>query len=116
MKNAGAAERRQGRRFQVSWQVIVRGSDSRGIRFEEVASLRNLSSGGMFLYVEHNVSIGADIEVSIRVPLRKANWMRYSAKVVRAEPEPSRCGLAARFESLVPNFGFERTSSVSRRL
>lgn len=97
-------DRRQSRRFQVSWQIVVRGFDNGGTRFETVGSLGNLSSGGAFFYIDRFLPVGAHLDVMIKVPLKRDNWMRYSAEVLRAAPGESGVGLAARFESLIPAF------------
>jgi hypothetical protein len=103
MKMAGITDRRQSRRFKVSWQVVVTGYQGAD-GFEAVGSLGNLSSGGAFFYLDRSIPVGAHLDVMIRVPLKRENWMRYSAEVVRTEPGVARVGLAARFESLIPAF------------
>ncbi|HEU4386498.1 MAG TPA: PilZ domain-containing protein [Blastocatellia bacterium] len=104
MKTAEVIDRRESRRFHVSWQIVVRGFDKRGARFETVGALDNLSSGGAFFYIDRSLPVGAQLDVMINVPLKRDNWMRYSAKVLRAESGETRFGLAARFETLIPAF------------
>jgi hypothetical protein len=103
-EKARVVDRRQSRRFKVSWQIVIRGSDRQGNGFEETGALQDLSASGMFCYLEHRVSVGARLDVLIRVPFKRENWMKYSARVVRAEPEDARMGVAARFDGRAPSF------------
>jgi hypothetical protein len=99
------AERRRARRFQVAWPVIIKGCDSKGLKFEEKAALENLSSSGAFVHLNHPVPVGATLDLSIKIPMKKENWISYSAEVVRSDPEPSGVALAVRFKSFHPVFG-----------
>ena len=96
-------ERRDARRFQVSWDVNVSGTDQTGSGFDEVGTLENLSSVGAFLYLPRLVSLGERLELQIRVPFR-GNWMKYAAQVVRLEQESAEAGVALKFNTAVPIF------------
>lgn len=97
-------ERRNARRFQVSWEVAVTGTDEAGRRFKEAGTLQDLSSLGAFLYLSKRVNPGERIELQIKTPFKRNNWMKYSAEVVRLEPETIPHGLAVRFDTAVPVF------------
>ena len=97
-------ERRNARRFHVSWDVAVRGMDSAGQTFNEASTLQNLSSLGAFLYLHRRVNQGERIELQIRTPFKRNNWMKYSAEVVRLEQESATAGVAVRFDTAVPVF------------
>jgi PilZ domain-containing protein len=97
-------ERRRARRFTIAWKVIVKGTDSAGLAFDEPAELKNLSSGGAFLYLTKSLKIGAKLDVWIKVPFQKENWMRYPAEVVRVEAARSKTGVAMRFDTARPSF------------
>jgi hypothetical protein len=97
-------ERRQSRRFRVSWDVTITATDSSGSIFGQAGTVENLSSTGAFLYLSKGLELGTQAEVSIRVPLKRENWMKYSARVVRSEMMPSRVGVAIRFDSVRPSF------------
>ena len=97
-------ERRRGQRFEVGWNVTIKGVDSRGAAFDEEAALRNLSSGGAFLYLTRRVNVGDRLSVWIKVPFKKENWMQYSAEVVRVEKAPSNFGVAMKFDTARPKF------------
>ena len=96
-------ERRDARRFQVSWDVNVRGTDQTGSGFVEAGTLENLSSLGAFLYLPRLVNLGETLELRINVPFR-GNWMKYAAQVVRLEPESAEAGLALKFDTAAPLF------------
>ena len=95
-------ERRGGRRFYVSWEVAVSGSDAAGRNFAEAAILQNLSSRGAFLHLPRHFNPGEKIELQIKTPLKQNNWMKYSAEVVRVER--GNAGVAVRFDTAVPIF------------
>jgi hypothetical protein len=97
-------ERRRGRRFQVGWDLAVKGKDSRGRNFEETGSLENLSSGGAYFHFQKRLKPGAKIELRIRVPFKNSNWMKYVAEVVRLERSDAGVGVAVKFDALRPVF------------
>jgi len=88
----------------VNWDARVRGTDTSGLTFDETTSVANLSSTGAFLPLATEVENGMRIEVSIRVPLKKRNWMNYSGEVVRVEAGRSHAGIAIRFDTPKPVF------------
>ena len=96
-------ERRNARRFQVSWDVNVRGTDQIGGGFDEAGTLENLSSVGAFLYLPRLMNLGERLEVQIKVPFR-SNWVKYAAQVVRLEQESAKAGVALKFDTSVPVF------------
>ena len=96
-------ERRNARRFQVSWDVNVRGADQTGSGFDEAGTLENLSSLGAFLYLPRFVNLGERLELQINVPFR-GNWMKYVAQVVRLDQESGEAGVALKFDTAVPVF------------
>ena len=49
------------------------------------------------------LSVGARLELRIKVPLKKNKWMRYSAEVVRVTNHQLN-GIAVRFETARPRF------------
>jgi hypothetical protein len=99
-----AEERRNARRFQVSWDVAVKGTDQTGSGFDEAGTLENLSSLGAFLYLPTCVNLGERLELRIKVPFKRNNWMKYTAEVVRIEQANSRAGIALRFDTAAPVF------------
>lgn len=97
-------ERRGARRFSVGWSVIVKGTDSAGMDFDETGELKNLSSSGAFLYLPRRLNVGATIDVCIKLPFQKENWMKYQAEVVRVEDSQFRVGIGMRFSAVWPTF------------
>ena|SRR5436853_353601 len=106
----GNQERRQGRRFSVSWATRLTGIDESGTRFEQEVSLANLSSGGAYFSFEKPLPVGSRLEVSIKVPFKRQNWMQYTGEVIRvdqspeADPTPASVGIALRFSGFRPSF------------
>jgi hypothetical protein len=97
-------ERRNARRFQVAWQVAVKGADPFGRDFHESGTLANLSSRGALFIISTGVQIGARLELQIKVPLKRENWMKYSGEVVRVENHSDGFGVAMIFETVKPLF------------
>ena len=103
-RRADVLERRRARRFRVGWDINVKGTDDAGLGFDEAGVLENLSSTGVFFYLSRPLRIGTKLEVSIKVPFRRENWMRYSAEVVRIESGSRRIGIAMKFDTVRPSF------------
>lgn len=103
-KNNRDDERRNARRFQLGWDVAVRGTDQSGTSFDETGMLQNLSSFGAMLYLRRAVPVGATVEVRIRVPLRKNNWMKYVAEVVRVKGQSASTVIGVKFGTARPVF------------
>lgn len=97
-------ERRNARRFQVSWDVNVRGTDQTGSCFDEVATLENLSSLGAFLHLPGRANLGDRLELQIKLPFKRNDWMTYAAEVVRLEQASSKDGVALKFDTAAPVF------------
>jgi hypothetical protein len=97
-------ERRGARRFSVDWKATVKGTDSEGIEFDESGELRNLSSSGAYLYLGKQLNVGSRIDVWIKLPLQKENWMRYRAEVVRVEGDRQMAGIGMQFCEVWPRF------------
>ena len=91
----------------MGWPTRLTGIDESGTRFDQEVSLANLSSGGAYLVFPRPVAVGARLEVSIKVPFKRENWMRYSALVVRVDQSSSDIGVALRFDGFRPSFAQE---------
>ncbi|HSB10896.1 MAG TPA: PilZ domain-containing protein [Blastocatellia bacterium] len=94
-------ERRHSRRFQVAWDMFVAGKDRSGCDFDEAATLANLSSGGAFFYAHRSLDPRATLELRVRVPFKRENWMKYAAQITRLEEND---GVAVRFDEPRPVF------------
>jgi hypothetical protein len=97
-------ERRNARRFQISWDVNVRGTDHIGSGLDEAGTLENLSSLGAFLHLPRQVNLGERLELQIKVPFKRNNWVKYAAEVVRLEQASGKAGVALKFDTAVPVF------------
>ncbi len=93
-------ERRLMRRFDMRLPAIVKLEGSN----EFFTETQNVSARGVFFYLDHNVSPGAKLEVTLTFPphitLTDAVRVRFVARVIRVEePLPSaRIGVAAMIE------------------
>jgi hypothetical protein len=103
-KSNRGAERRDAQRFQVGWDVTVKGTDQTGTGFDEAGILEDLSSVGAFLYLPRRVQLGDKLELRIKVPFKKNNWMKYSAEVIRVKKATGKTGVAVRFDTARPVF------------
>ena len=97
-------ERRKARRFQVGWDVAVKGTDRTGRGFDETGMLGNLSSVGALLYLPRAVPLGSRLELRIKVPFKKNNWMKYAAEVVRVPSQSANIWIAVKFDTARPIF------------
>ena len=97
-------ERRTARRFSIGWDVTVTVNDGTGSTIGETGRLENLSSNGALVFLSRSLDPGTKVEVSIRVPFNRENWLRYSGEVVRSERLVARSGIAMKFDSVRPGF------------
>ena len=95
-------ERRKGRRFVVNWPIRVAGGDDEQIINGE-GRLLNISPGGALFDLAEPVHPGMRLEVYIKLPSKKENWMKYTAEVLRVEDGPTPRA-AVKFEGARPNF------------
>jgi hypothetical protein len=93
------ADRRKAQRFRVTWPVVVRGAN-----FESNGALQDLSSSGALLNLPTALSLGTEVEVLIKVPLRRDNWIGYRAFVLRIAETEAGAILAMKFRSTKPIF------------
>ena len=103
-KSNRTEERRCGRRFEVDWELAVKGKNQGGRDFDEAGRLENLSSGGAYFYFQKRLKPGAKIELRIKVPFKNNNWMKYGAQVVRLEQSGEGVGIAVKFNTPRPVF------------
>lgn len=101
---ANVLENRRTRRFKVQWAVEVKGTDHRGESFSGSGMLDNLSSTGAFIYLARPLRVGTRLDIWIKIPFKKENWMKYSAEVVRVERAAPTFGIAMAFDNVRPVF------------
>lgn len=88
------------RRFDMRLPAVVRMEGAAEVHTET----QNVSARGVFFYLEHSVSPGVKLEITLTLPphvtLTDAVRVRFSARVIRVEsPLPSaRIGVAAMIE------------------
>jgi hypothetical protein len=103
-ENDKVLERRRARRFQVEWDVVVRGKDLVGDPFDDAGSLVNLSSRGALVFLRRNLGLGSKVDLEIKLPFDGERSMRYSAEIVRVEASSPNAGIAMRFGRVRPRF------------
>lgn len=96
--------RRQSRRFRVTWPVVVRGFDQHGEAFQEFCFLKNLSPAGACLGLRRSLAVGATVEMDVRTPLSRKQWLRYFGKVIYAGHHLRLQATGIRFDSTKPAF------------
>jgi PilZ domain len=95
-------ERRIGKRFAVNWPIKVEGGDGKQLISGE-GHLLNISSGGALVDLVGPIRQGMRLDVYIKLPFKKDNWMKYRAEVLRVEEGESRRA-AMKFEGKRPKF------------
>jgi hypothetical protein len=89
------------RRFDMRLPAIVRGEGADEVHTET----QNVSARGVFLYLDHTVSAGTKLEVTLTFPphitLTNAVRIRFLARVIRSEKPlfSSRVGVALMIEN-----------------
>ena len=91
-------ERRNSIRHGLKWETLVIGNDVSGANFDESGVIENLSSTGAFFYLSKRVPVGSQLDLAIKLPFKKENWMKYSARVVRIEEKSANGDAATEFE------------------
>jgi len=99
------SERRFARRFCFGWEVRIRGIGLAGLNFDERVELKNLSSSGVLLQLTKSMKLGTKLEVWLKTPFKKNNWIIYSGKTVRIQSTMRIVGVAVRFNTSQPRFG-----------
>ena len=90
-------ERRVGQRLAVRLPVTVKAKDEAG---EQQVFTRDLSSKGIFFYLDSEISAGAELEMVLMLPAEltagQKRWVCCQASVVRVEENPGQnFGVAA---------------------
>jgi hypothetical protein len=96
-------ERRSKPRIKCAYTAIVRGSSTAGKRFEEHATVLNLSAGGVYVLVNRYIQEGQDLSVKIAFPTGSLEWgtsnLASDGVVVRTEPlSEGSLGVAIKFQ------------------
>lgn len=97
------SERRFKQRIECSYSAIVRGYSGFGKKFEENATVLNLSPVGAYLIVNRKIEIGQDLSVKIAFPTGSlelgSSKLAIVAVVVRTEPfSEGVLGVAIKFQ------------------
>ena len=84
------AERRGKPRMKCSYSAMVRGCSLDGKKFEENATVLNLSTSGVYMVLNRNLENGQDLLVKIAFPTGSLEWgsskLASTGVVVRTEP------------------------------
>ena len=97
-------ERRSWPRYQVGWPIKFSLTSPDGVRVFGTASLENVSTRGALIQMDKPLWLGAQVDLSIKLPFEKASWMLYSAEVLRTEPTASGHRVAVEFSPAKPVF------------
>jgi hypothetical protein len=86
----------------VDWPIKVEGGDAERLISGE-GRLLNISSGGALVDLAGPIRQGMRLDVYIKLPFKKDNWMKYTAEVLRVEEGELRRA-AVKFEGPRPRF------------
>lgn len=98
------SERRRAQRFRVHWAVTVRGIDGKGRIFDEAGYLQNLSSTGALMALPRGPEPDVKLSVHITIPLKKREYIGYTARVARVAETGLSTTVALVFERQRPSF------------
>ncbi|HKP14399.1 MAG TPA: PilZ domain-containing protein [Blastocatellia bacterium] len=97
-------ERRSLPRYQVNWPIKFSVTNPEGVRVFGAGALENVSASGAFIAVDKPLWLGAQIDLSIKMPLPQDAWMLYSAEVLRIQSADSGGRVAVAFSPSRPVF------------
>lgn len=97
-------ERRLLPRYSVDWPVKLTGRGELGVRYFGEGVLKNIGAKGACLNTNRSLQVGERLDVSIKLPVKRENWLVYSAQVVRVEGASPEASVAIVFESPAPVF------------
>jgi hypothetical protein len=97
-------ERRSKPRFKCAYQAIVRGGCGNGKKFEENATVLNLSACGLYVVLPRFIQEGQELSVKIAFPTgsleRGTSKLATNGVVVRIEPfSEGVLGIAIKFQN-----------------
>ena len=107
-------ERRRQQRLYERFPAVVRCVDGRGEVFHINAALDNISAGGLYLRLRHEVGEGAQLSLVTRITTAATEGevrgpvVAIEGRVLRAEPQPDgQCGVAVAIlhHKFLPNSG-----------
>lgn len=96
--------RRKWQRYEVNWPFQIEGVDRDGKVFWTDGYLRDISARGSSGHCFCPPDAGTRIVISIRIPFKGEQWMRYLAEIVRVEQDEPGTFIALKFESSHPIF------------
>jgi|SRR5262245_58551874 len=99
-----AIERREAKRFKVDWTIRVAPLDSNPPEWEEIGTLRDISSAGAYGFFANRIETRASVKVTIQLPMWQEKWISYPAKILRVEALDSSLGVAFVFDAVRPAF------------
>jgi hypothetical protein len=91
-------------RYRVDWPVKLTGRRSLEETYFGEGVLQNIGAKGACLYTNGSLRVGERLDVSIKLPLKRENWLVYSAEVVRVEQTTAQARVALRFDYSKPGF------------
>jgi hypothetical protein len=97
-------ETRRSRRFQFEWPIMVKGVDQEGQAFEAAARLRYLGSREACFYLVIPLDLHTELDLLIKLPMRRETWMKYNATVIRVDDCYRTFDIAVRFDTAKPQF------------
>ena len=101
--NSSVSERRSKPRMECAYPATVRGYSLDGKKFEENATVLNLSAGGVYMLINRFINKGQDLSVKIAFPTGSLEWgsskLATNGVVVRTEALSEEVlGIAIKFQ------------------
>ena len=100
-KNVAVIERRGKPRIKCAYPAMVRGCSTEGKKFEEHATVLNMSASGVYLLVNRFIQKGQELSVKIAFPSGSLKWgsskLVTTGVVVRTDFLEGTMGVAIKF-------------------
>jgi hypothetical protein len=102
-ENIAVTERRGKPRIKCAYPAIVRGCSTDGKKFEENATVLNLSASGIYLLVNRFIQKSQELSVKVAIPTGSLKWgtsqLATTGVVVRADFLEGTMGVAIQFHN-----------------
>jgi hypothetical protein len=100
--NTAVSERRGKPRIKCAYSALVRGCLANGKKFEENATIINLSASGIYMLINRYINKGQELSIKIAFPTGSLKWgtsnLATTGSVVRLDFLDNVMGVAIKFQ------------------